>query len=94
MGRSPLALASLALVACVPCLLIPLTAALIAAGAFSGVLGLLGIPWVLALVAAIPVATALIVLRLRKSSPSCQLPSKSGIAPTVPRRSAMRLQPT
>jgi hypothetical protein len=48
MNRSsfvPLAVAA----TCIPCLLIPLAAALIAAGAFSGVFGLLGIPWVLAI---------------------------------------------
>ncbi|MCL4239789.1 MAG: hypothetical protein KJ048_00405 [Dehalococcoidia bacterium] len=58
-------------VTCIPCLLIPLAAALIAAGAFSGVLGLLGMPWVLAIVAAVPVAAALIVLRLRRHATSC-----------------------
>lgn len=44
MSRSPLVLAFAVRVTCIPCLLIPVAAALIAAGAFSGVLGLLGIP--------------------------------------------------
>lgn len=73
MNRSrfvPLAVA----VTCIPCLLIPLAAALIAAGAFSGVFGLLGIPWVLAIVAAVPVAAALRVLRLMGRGASCSTP--------------------
>jgi len=74
MSRSPFVLPLAVLVTCIPCLLIPLAAALIAAGAFSGALGLLGIPWVLAMVAGVPVAGALVALRLRRrGSQSCEL---------------------
>lgn len=71
MKRSSLFWPLAVLVTCIPCLLIPLAAALIAAGAFSGALGLLGIPWVLAIVAAVPAAAALIVLRLRRHGAAC-----------------------
>lgn len=71
MKRSSLFLPLAVLVTCIPCLLIPLAAALIAAGAFSGALGLLGIPWVLAIVAAVPLAGALITLRLRRRGAAC-----------------------
>lgn len=70
MSRSwfvPLAVA----VTCIPCLLILLAGAGIAAGAFSGALGLLGVPWALAIAAAVPVAAAISVLRLRRQAVSC-----------------------
>ena len=37
-------------ITCVPCLLVPAALSLVAAGAFGGVLGFLGIPWVLAFI--------------------------------------------
>lgn len=64
------------LVTCVPCLLIPIAAALIAAGAFGGALGLLGVPWVLAVVIAAPLAVALVAVRARRrGAPHCELPA-------------------
>ncbi|MGE0600608.1 MAG: hypothetical protein AB7J35_05435 [Dehalococcoidia bacterium] len=71
MTRSPVFLPLAVFVTCIPCLLIPLAAALMAAGAFSGVLGLLGIPWVLAIVAAVPMAVALIALHSRRHGAEC-----------------------
>lgn len=71
MSKSPLVLALAVLVTCIPCLLIPLAAALIAAGAFSGALGLLGIPWALALIVAVPASLALVVLRIRRRAQAC-----------------------
>ena len=53
-------------VACIPCLLIPLAGVLIAAGAFGGVLGFLGVPWVSAVIVATPVGAALLYLRVRR----------------------------
>ena len=65
------------LVACVPCLLIPLAAALIAAGAFSGLLGMLGVPWVLAAVVGVALALALVVLRVRRRGAAyCEVPAR------------------
>lgn len=61
----PLAVAA----TCIPCLLIPIGAALIAGGAFGGVLAFMGVPWVLALVLAIPLGATLIYLRLRRKRP-------------------------
>ncbi len=58
-------------VTCIPCLLIPLAAALIAAGAFGGILGLLGVPWVLALIVAVPISLGLLVLRRRRGASAC-----------------------
>lgn len=58
-------------VACIPCLLIPIFAALIAAGALGGALGFLGVPWVLALAFSIPLGGALLYLRLRSRPPAC-----------------------
>jgi hypothetical protein len=71
METSPRFLALSVLVTCIPCLLIPFAAALIAAGAFSGVLGLLGLPWVLAFLAGVPMAGTLVVLHLRRRGASC-----------------------
>lgn len=58
-------------VACIPCLLIPLAAVLIAAGAFGGVLGFLGVPWVSAVIVATPVGAALLYLRVRRRGVAC-----------------------
>lgn len=67
------------IVACIPCFLIPVTASLIAGGAFGGALGLLGVPWVLALVIAAPLVLAVAVMSVRRrvSAPS---PPCSGTA--------------
>ena len=59
-------------VTCIPCLLIPLAATLIAAGAFGGLLGFLGVPWVLAVIVATPVGAALLYLRIRRRGVACQ----------------------
>ena len=61
---------------CVPCLLVPVALSLIAAGAFGGVLGFLGIPWVLALIIAVLLAT-LLVVRLKRRHPAagCEVPA-------------------
>ena len=60
--------------ACVPCLLLPVTASLIAAGALGGVLGVLGVPWVLAPILAIAIGAALLVVRLRHRAPhGCEI---------------------
>ena len=56
---------------CIPCLLIPVAAALIAAGAFGGALGFLGVPWVVALILAVPLAAAVVYLRFHKRAASC-----------------------
>ena len=63
-------------ITCIPCLLIPVTAALIAGGAFGGALGLLGVPWVLAAVLAVPIVAALLAFRLHRRVPTaaCELP--------------------
>ena len=61
-------------VACIPCLLIPLAGVLIAAGAFGGVPGLLGVPWVSAVIVATPVGAALLYLRIRRQGVACQTP--------------------
>ncbi len=53
-------------VTCIPCLLIPATPALIAGGAFGGLLGFLGVPWVLAVIIAVPMATIVLILRLKR----------------------------
>ncbi len=58
-------------VACIPCLLIPIVAALIAAETFGGVLGFLGVPWVVALVLAVPLAGTLLHFRFRTRGPAC-----------------------
>ncbi len=77
MSRSPFFVTLAVLVACSPCLPIPLAAALIAAGAFSGALGLLGLPWVLAAAAAVPIVAALIVVRLRARGAGCETPGST-----------------
>jgi uncharacterized membrane protein len=66
----PLAIA----VTCIPCLLIPLTAALIAGGALGGLLGFLGVPWVLALVVAVPLVAAFVYLQVRRKAIVCAVP--------------------
>ena len=58
-------------VTCIPCLLIPLAATLIAAGAFGGLLGFLGVPWVLAVIAAVPLGATLLYLRIRRRGVAC-----------------------
>ena len=60
------------LVTCIPCLLVPVAAALIASGAVGGVLSFLGVPWVPALLSAVAAGAALLVIRLRRRrSASC-----------------------
>lgn len=62
------------LVTCLPCLLIPVTAALIAGGAFGGILGFLGVPWVLALIVAVLISLAAAVLRIWRRPPAfCEI---------------------
>ena len=61
-------------VTCIPCLLIPLAATLIAAGAFGGLLGFLGVPWVSAVIVATPVGAALLYLRIRRRGVACPTP--------------------
>lgn len=61
------------LVTCLPCLLIPVTAALIAGGAFGGILGFLGVPWLLALIGAVLISLAAAVLRIRRRPPACEI---------------------
>ena len=61
-------------VTCIPCLLIPLAATLIAAGAFGGLLGFLGVPWVLAVIAAVPLGATLLYLRVRRRGVACPTP--------------------
>ncbi len=63
------------LVTCIPCLLLPVAAALIASGAVGGVLSFLGVPWLLALLVAVPPGAALLVFRLRRRlSAACGAP--------------------
>lgn len=66
------------LVTCVPCLLIPVTAGLIAGGAFSGALGLLGVPWILALALAVPMSLAVALLRMLRRSSACEMEEDPG----------------
>ena len=58
-------------VTCIPCLLIPLATVLIAAGAFGGLLGFLGVPWVLAGIASVPLGATLLYLRIRRRGVAC-----------------------
>ena len=58
-------------VTCIPCLLIPLAATLIAAGAFGGLLGFLGVPWVLAGIASVSLG---LYLRIRRRGVACPTP--------------------
>ena len=72
---------------CAPCLLIPAASTLIAAGAFGGVLGFLGVPWVLALIVAVPAGAALLFLRLkrRRAAACCDIPAAlDGVASRIP----------
>lgn len=57
--------------ACIPCLLIPVVAALLAGGVLGGALGFLGVPWVVALLSALVAGGALVYLRLRRRPPAC-----------------------
>ena len=63
-------------ITCVPCILVPVAVTLIAAGAFGGILGVLGVPWVLAVIIAVPVTTTLLILRLRRrrAAACCEVP--------------------
>jgi hypothetical protein len=63
------------LAACIPCLLVPVAAAVVASSAVGGVLGLLGTSWVLAIVLAVPVSAAILVLR-RRHAARCSLPGR------------------
>ncbi len=66
------------LITCIPCLLVPVAAALIASGALGGVLSLLGVPWLLALLSAVAAGAALFVIRLRRRrSATCALPRET-----------------
>ena len=58
-------------VTCIPCLLIPLAATLIAAGAFGRLLGFLGVPWVLAGIASVSLGATLLYLRIRRRGVAC-----------------------
>ena len=74
-------------ITCVPCLLIPVGLALIAGGAFGGVLGFLGIPWVLALIIAVPTSGVLIALWLRRRTrANCEVPFATRASPDAARR--------
>jgi len=53
-------------VTCIPCLLVPIVSALVAAGAFGGPLGLEGVPWVLALLSAVAAGAGMLFFRLRR----------------------------
>ncbi len=66
----PLALVA----ACLPCVLIPIVASLIAAGAFGGLLGFLGVPWALALWVAVPLGFTLIIVRRHRKAIACSIP--------------------
>lgn len=55
------------LVTCAPCLLVPIVAALFAAGAFGGALEFLGVPWVIALILAVLVGATLLSLHMRRA---------------------------
>jgi hypothetical protein len=75
------------IITCVPCILIPVAAALIAAGTFGSLLGILGVPWVLAVIIAAPVATTLLLFRLRRrrAAPCCEVPAApTPLAPENP----------
>ena len=50
-------------VTCLPCLLVPIVSALVAAGAFGGPLGLVGVPWVLALLSAVAAGAGMLFIR-------------------------------
>ncbi len=71
----PLAIA----VTCIPCLLLPLAAVLIASGAAGTMLAFLGVPWILALIIAVPIGLALLFLRRRRRAAACcDVPHEAG----------------
>ncbi|GAB4331999.1 MAG: hypothetical protein Kow0010_17690 [Dehalococcoidia bacterium] len=63
--------------ACLPCLVVLVGPLLVAGGLLGGLLGLLGIPWVLAVVIAVAIALTLAALRIRhRRSTACELPER------------------
>lgn len=76
MERSGLAVLAVAVVACIPCLAIPIAAVLLSTGALGAILGPLGVPWVIAVVVAVLVGGLAVVWQVRRRiRASCEVPA-------------------